>query len=183
MNSNTIIIDYGRGNLHSVQNAFGGEVTSDPAKIKNASHIILPGVGAFADCLDKIAPLREVLHRTVYENGVPFLGICVGAQLMGTRSHENGIHQGFGWIDAEVVLIKSEMVPHMGWNDIKSTHPLFITGEHFYFVHSYHFDTGIAFCGGITAAVAKDNMVGVQFHPEKSQENGRRFIEKFLALK
>ena len=180
--NNTIIIDYGRGNLHSVQNAFGGEVTSDPAKIKNASHIILPGVGAFADCRDRIAPLREALHRTVYENGVPFLGICVGAQLMTTRSYENGVHEGLGWIDSEVVAIPGE-TPHMGWNDIESTHPLFITGEHFYFVHSYHFDTGIAFCGGITAAVAKNNMVGVQFHPEKSQANGRRFIERFLRRK
>lgn len=212
---NTIIIDYGSGNLHSAAKAFERaardngldhtiEVSSDPARVAAASHIVLPGQGAFADCkrgLEDLPGMTQALHRAVIEGGRPFLGICVGAQLMARRCHEHGTHDGLGWIDAEVAAIETPVgtgafyrIPHMGWNDLKirdRAHPLFAgidDGRHVYFVHSYHMHPAqaddilaeVADGAAITAAVGRDNMVGTQFHPDKSQAVGLRIIANFL---
>ncbi|MFY9628980.1 MAG: imidazole glycerol phosphate synthase subunit HisH [Methylocystis sp.] len=210
----TAIIDYGSGNLHSAVKAFeraareGGSgsnicVTNDPATVRDAERIVLPGVGAFADCrrgLSDIPGLDAALVETVIEKGRPFLGICVGMQLMATRGLEHGETKGLGWIDGDVEAIKPSdpglKIPHMGWNTLSLTrpHPLFDgirTGEnglHAYFVHSYHFvptspDHALArteYGGPLTAAVARDNLVGVQFHPEKSQKLGLALIANFM---
>lgn len=204
------IIDYGSGNLHSAAKMFERataeldpeiSVTSDVATVAEASHIVLPGVGAFADCkagLDALPGMHDVLERTVREGGRPFLGICVGMQLMAARGLERGAHDGFGWIAGDVVAIEPAdpelKIPHMGWNELefdKDAHPLLDglrPGSHFYFVHSYQLacadaDTRLAsvdYGGPITAMVGRDNMVGTQFHPEKSQANGLRLISNFL---
>ncbi len=203
------IIDYGSGNLHSAAKAFervsddGVEVTDDPARLAMASHIVLPGVGAFADCKQGLASVDgmiEALNQEVIEGGKPFLGICVGMQLMAARGLEHGVHEGFGWIDGAVEAIApndaSLKIPHMGWNNlsIDSGHPVLAgmgADTHMYFVHSYHLvaarekdvlataDYGMA----ITAVVGRANMVGTQFHPEKSQASGLRLIENFLNWK
>ncbi len=207
------IIDYGSGNLRSAAKAFERaardsardaaiEVTGDAAALKNASHIVLPGVGAFADCragLKRLPGLWEALDEAVTRQGKPFLGICVGMQLMARVGREHGMHQGFGWIDGEVIHLQpsdaSLKVPHMGWNDLKiaaPNHPVLrgiASGEHAYFVHSYHLamTTGSAalanvdYGGSVTAIVGRDNMVGTQFHPEKSQALGLKLIANFLA--
>ena len=212
---NVVIIDYGSGNLHSAAKAFERaarddgldqtiEVSSDPAKVAAASRIVLPGQGAFADCkrgLDDLPGMAEALQRAVIEDGRPFLGICVGAQLMARRCHEHGIHDGLGWIDAEVVATETPVgtgpfyrIPHMGWNDLKirdRAHPLFAgidDGRHVYFVHSYHIRPAkaadilaeVTDGAAITAAVGRDNLVGTQFHPDKSQAVGLRIIANFL---
>ncbi len=212
---NTVIIDYGSGNLHSAAKAFERaardtgldhtiEVSSDPARVAAASHIVLPGVGAFADCkrgLDDLPGMAEALQRAVIEGGRPFLGICVGAQLMARQCLEHGSHQGLGWIDAEVIAIETPVgtgplyrIPHMGWNDLEirdRAHPLFAgidDGRHVYFVHSYQIHPAqpgdilaeVADGAAITAAVGRDNLVGTQFHPEKSQAVGLRIIANFL---
>ena len=210
----TVIIDYGSGNLHSAQKAFeraardseiSGEivVSSDPDALRRAERIVLPGVGAFADCrrgLDAVAGLSEALQEAVIVKGRPFLGICVGMQLMATRGLEHGETQGLGWIAGDVVAIEpkdaSFKIPHMGWNTLALSrpHPLFENiatgpgGLHAYFVHSYHFaaadsDHVLATTdhgGRLTAAIARDNLVGVQFHPEKSQRLGLALIANFL---
>jgi len=209
----TIIVDYASGNLHSALKSFqrmadetnAGPVagSADPEAVRTASRIVLPGVGAFADCragLTARPGLFEAIEERVIRGGVPFLGICVGQQLMATRGLEYGETPGFGWIPGDVVRITpadpSLKIPHMGWNalEILSSHPLFAgiaTGDHAYFVHSYHLvpadpahriavtDHG----GPITAAVARDNIFGTQFHPEKSQTTGLRLIANFLAWK
>jgi imidazole glycerol-phosphate synthase subunit HisH len=211
------IIDYGSGNLHSAAKAFeraareGGspvkvKVTAAPEDVLEADRVVLPGVGAFADChqgLVNIPGMIESLEESVQQRGRPFLGICVGLQLMAERGLEHGPTPGLGWIAGEVSAIAprdtSLKIPHMGWNtlDIARKHALFediptgAAGLHAYFVHSYHLvpsaaDTLIAttdYCGPITAFVAKDNMAGSQFHPEKSQKLGLALIANFLQWK
>ena len=212
--SSVAIIDYGSGNLRSAAKAFERAaarhdvppeiiVTSDPDVVRRADRIVLPGVGAFADCrmgLLNVRGMREALEERVIVNSVPFLGICVGQQLMASEGHEKGIHKGFGWIAGNVVRLEPSdpelKIPHMGWNTIAITmpHALFAgipdgpNGLHAYFVHSYHLaatrpkeviataEYGMA----VTAAVGRDNLFGTQFHPEKSQTLGLRLIANFL---
>ena len=199
------IIDYGRGNLRSVANAIeycGADavVTADPSVIDDASHIILPGVGAFGDAMAALnaTGLPEILRRQVFEKGKPFLGVCLGMQLLADRGLEHGDHRGLGWIAGDVVRMAPGLdglkIPHMGWNNIElvSSHPLFAKFRPgqltFYFVHSYHFrtatpDTVLATCdfgAAFTAVVAKDNIVATQFHPEKSQDSGVELLENFV---
>jgi glutamine amidotransferase len=207
------IIDYGAGNLHSAAKAFermanglGGitiEVTADPERVRAADRIMLPGVGAFADCkagLDAVPGMVEVLEERVIRGGVPFLGVCVGMQLMASEGREKLVTPGLGWIAGAVEKIvpadPTFKIPHMGWNTLSFTRPhkLFEgipdgpDGLHAYFVHSYHLvterdeerlattDYGIP----LTACVGRDNLFGTQFHPEKSQALGLRLIENFL---
>lgn len=208
------IIDYGSGNLRSVAKAFEKAIIEESLNnynvimaksatdIANASHIVLPGVGAFGDCkqgLSAIPELTETIEEAVFNKHLPLLGICVGMQLMATTGHEYGNHQGLNWIKGEVVPIDSKngtiKIPHMGWNNISITnHPIFDgidDGSHAYFVHSFHFksensDNIIAttdYGQSITAAIAKDNIVGTQFHPEKSQAIGIKLIGNFIKWK
>ena len=206
------IVDYGSGNLHSAAKAFERaaresglitrvEVTADPAAVAAADRIVLPGVGAFADCragLEAVDGMVEALRDAVIGGGRPFLGICVGAQLMATRGLEHGNHDGFDWIAGEVVAIAPDdaglKVPHMGWNDLQITvanHPVLDgldAGAHVYFVHSYHFRPHDSACvlaevdygGPVIAVVGRDNLVGTQFHPEKSQAAGLHLLSNFL---
>ena len=196
------LIDYGAGNLHSVANALkaagaeGVKVTANPDVVRAADRIVLPGVGSFKACaegLRAIPHLVDALAERVLVGGAPFLGICVGMQLLADRGVEHGVTPGLGWIGGEVRLIdRTDLaikVPHMGWNDVivRSHAPLVEPGEA-YFLHSYHFlpadghhavamtDHG----GGLVAAVARDNLVGVQFHPEKSQAYGLALLRNFL---
>jgi glutamine amidotransferase len=210
-----VIVDYGSGNLHSAAKAVERAaregrasatvvVTSDPGDVARADRIILPGVGAFADCkagLVAVEGMIEALSDAVIRKGRPFLGICVGMQLLAARGCEHGVTEGLGWIGGEVRRIAPAdaalKVPHMGWNtlDESEAHPLLAgiptgpEGWHAYFVHSYHL-TGLEqawvvaqtdYGGPVTAMVAKDNIAGTQFHPEKSQQLGLRLIENFLA--
>jgi len=210
---NVAIVDYGSGNLHSAHKAFERaareagldcvvKVTSDPGFVAQAERIVLPGVGAFADCrrgLDAVSGMVESLEDAVRRRGRPFLGICVGMQLLATRGLEYEIVKGLDWIGGDVAQIKEApglKIPHMGWNTLeaKRDHPLLAgipTGEnglHAYFVHSFQLypaDPGdvvaIADYGGpITAMVGRDNVVGTQFHPEKSQKLGLSLIANFL---
>ena len=175
-------------------------VTSNPREVADADRIVLPGVGAFADCrrgLYAVPGMVDALTRTVREGGRPFLGICVGMQLMATVGREHGDHPGLGWIAGEVLPIPVKpglKVPHMGWNGLECLrpgHPLFAgvpTGSHAYFVHSYHFRPQdrvdrlavVDYGGPLVAAVARGNLAGVQFHPEKSQAAGLAFLANFL---
>ncbi len=199
------LIDYGAGNLHSVHNALkaaGAErviVTADPALVRGAWRIVLPGVGSFKTCaegLRAIPGLVEALEDRVIGQGVPFLGVCVGMQLLATRGQEHGTTPGLGWIAGAVVAIEprdpSIKVPHMGWNDVSpmphaGTSALVERGEAYYH-HSYHIvpDEGREIAamtdhgGGLVAAVARDNILGVQFHPEKSQAYGLALLARFL---
>ena len=208
------IIDYGSGNLHSAQKAFeraaresrsGSEVrvTARPEDVLAADHIVLPGVGAFADCrrgLDGVSGMVEAMEEAVRQRGRPFLGICVGAQLMATRGLEHEVVDGLDWIAGDVAAIKPRdpglKIPHMGWNtlDVRQSHALLEgigtgeTGLHAYFVHSYQLyadhDADLVatadYGGPVTAIVARDNIVGTQFHPEKSQTLGLKLIANFL---
>ena len=206
----TAIIDYESGNLRSAEKAFqrmsaevdGGpiHVTADPDLVARSDRIVLPGVGAFADCrrgLMAVDGLFDAIAGRVAA-GAPFLGICVGQQLMATRGLEFGETPGFDWIAGDVVQLdpadRSLKVPHMGWNDLVITgdHPVLSglrTGDHAYFVHSYHLEVSdpkhrlayVDYAQQITAIIARDNLVGTQFHPEKSQETGLRLIANFLA--
>lgn len=195
------LIDYGAGNLHSVHNALRAAgacdlaVTADPMIVRTADRIVLPGVGAFAACMGGLAAVPgmiDALERRVLGDNVPFLGICVGMQLLATRGVEHGVHRGLGWIAGEVRQMAAHpgiKVPHMGWNDVIPTPgaPLVEPGEA-YFLHSYQFavadegdvaartDHGTA----ITAAVARGNVLGVQFHPEKSQAYGLALLRRFI---
>jgi glutamine amidotransferase len=199
------LIDYGAGNLHSVHNALKAagadhvHLTADPAIVRGARRIVLPGVGSFRACAEGLAAipdLIEALEQRVLEGGVPFLGVCVGMQLLATRGVEHGVTEGLGWIAAEVLPIERTdatlKVPHMGWNDVRPMPhrdgALLIEPGEAYFLHSYHFvceqgrdvaamtDHG----GGLVAAVARDNILGVQFHPEKSQSYGIGLLRRFL---
>ncbi|PXW75243.1 imidazole glycerol phosphate synthase subunit HisH [Blastomonas natatoria] len=195
------LIDYGAGNLHSVHNALKAAgaadiaVTDDPALVRAADRIVLPGVGAFAACMNGLSAIPgmiDALEARVREDKVPFLGICVGMQLLATRGLEHGTHAGLGWIDGEVRMLDAAQgikVPHMGWNDVTPSAgaPLILPGEA-YFLHSYLFDAADAghvaavtdHGGPVTAAVARDNILGVQFHPEKSQAYGLDLLRRFL---
>lgn len=200
-----VIIDYGSGNLHSAakaaQEAGTHEVIiSDKAEdIARAGHLILPGQGAFGDCMDGLqrSGLLDALEDAVMQRGVPFLGICVGMQLLADRGTEHGAHTGLGWLGGSVDAIapadKALKIPHMGWNSVSfaKDHPVLgglSEGAHFYFVHSYHMvlagDADLLMAcdygGPITAAVAKSNIIGTQFHPEKSGADGLRLIANFL---
>jgi len=206
----TAIIDYGSGNLRSAEKAFqrmsaetnGGAivVTSDPDVVARADRIVLPGVGAFADCrrgLGAVAGMAEAIEARV-AGGYPFRGICVGMQLMATRGLEHGETPGFGWIPGEVERLAPNdpelKVPHMGWNELVVTtpHPVLAgiePGAHAYFVHSYHLRVRVPehrlahvhYGQMVTAVVGRANMVGTQFHPEKSQATGLRLIANFLS--
>jgi imidazole glycerol-phosphate synthase subunit HisH len=211
------IVDYSSGNLHSAAKAFERAaheagldqpiaVTQDPAAVARADRVVLPGVGAFADCrrgLDAVPGMVEALEEAVRRRGRPFFGICVGMQLMAERGLEYEVKQGLGWIAGEVDRITPKdptlKIPHMGWNtlNVARSHPLLhgLTlgpeGKHAYFVHSYQLKPGnradlIAdadYGGAVTAIVGRDNMVGTQFHPEKSQKLGLALIANFLKWK
>jgi len=202
----TVIIDYGSGNLRSAAKAFervGGDVrvTADAEQVRRADRVVLPGVGAFADCkrgLDGVPGMVEALEEAVRHRGRPFLGICVGMQLMAERGREFTVTEGLGWIRGEVVAIRPSdpalKIPHMGWNELvaRRRHPLMEgieAGAHAYFVHSYHLagaapDDILAITdhgGPVTAVVAHGNLAGTQFHPEKSQATGLRLIANFLG--
>ena len=208
------IIDYGSGNLHSAAKAFERaateaetghciEVTADPDAVRRAERIVLPGVGAYADCwagLNAVGGMIEALDECVTRGGKPFLGICVGMQLLAERGFEHGVTEGLGWVKGEVRQIEPKdaalKIPHMGWNtlDVRRNHPLLDGipagkgGWHAYFVHSYGLmqaDPGelvaeTEYGGPVTAIVARGNVAGTQFHPEKSQKLGLRLIANFL---
>ncbi len=209
------IIDYGAGNLRSAAKAFervaaerglGDEiiVTADPEIVRRAERIMLPGVGAFADCkagLDALPGMVELLNERVLTAGVPFLGVCVGMQLLASEGREKVVTEGLGWIQGVVEKITPDdpalKIPHMGWNTIVQTQrhalldniPTGPDGLHAYFVHSYHLKTDdkatlfatTEYGGALTACVGRDNIFGAQFHPEKSQALGLKLIENFLG--
>lgn len=209
------IIDYGSGNLRSAQKAFERaareagidaaiDVTADPNHVAVADRVVLPGVGAYADCrsgLDAVPGMHDALDEAVIAKGRPFLGICVGMQLMSTRGLEKTVTPGFDWIKGDVVEMKPDdvtlRIPQIGWNtlDVHQSHSLLDgiktgpDGYHAYFVHSYHLaaenpDHVVATCdygGPVTAVVARDNLAGTQFHPEKSQTLGLALIGNFLS--
>ena len=204
MADSVALIDYGAGNLHSVHNALkqvGAQVavTDDPAVVRSAERIVLPGVGSFKACLDGLRAITGMitsLEERVLDGGAPFLGICVGMQMLATRGLEHGTTKGLDWIPGEVRLIKPSdpaiKVPHMGWNDVAlmphaRRHAVVDEGEA-YFLHSYHLAADdphhvLAMTDhgeGLVAAVARDNILGVQFHPEKSQAFGLALLERFL---
>ncbi len=205
----TAIVDYNSGNLRSAEKSFArvaGDpskviVTSDPDTVARADRIVLPGVGAFADCregLSTYSGLFEAVEEAVLQRAVPFLGICVGMQMLATWGREHGKDtRGFDWITGEVVQVTPDdqtlKIPHMGWNDIKKSQQHAVLdgisdGDHAYFVHSYHLECAsqddicavTEYGGAVTAAVARDNIFGTQFHPEKSQKTGLKLIENFL---
>jgi len=209
----TVLVDYDSGNLHSAEKAFqrmaaevgAGEVivTSSPDDVARATRVVLPGDGAFPACrraLDGYSGLFDAIEEATIQRGNPFLGICVGMQMMATVGREYEDTPGFGWIGGEVVRIEPDdaalKVPHMGWNDlvVDQPHPVLdgvATGDHAYFVHSYHMRMDdpaqllahVDYGSQITAIVGRDNMVGMQFHPEKSQANGLKMIANFLNWK
>jgi imidazole glycerol-phosphate synthase subunit HisH len=206
----TVIIDYGSGNLRSAEKSFERsvrelgldmtvDVTSDADIVRSADRVVLPGVGAFGDCikgLKAVPGMVAALEETVHQKGRPFLGICVGMQLMATHGLEHGQHDGLGWISGEVEEItpsdKTLKIPHMGWNELEivHAHPVLtdLPVSHAYFVHSYQLHAEdeadvvarTTYGGPVTAAVARDNMIGTQFHPEKSQALGLALIRNFL---
>jgi glutamine amidotransferase len=212
MTTTIAIIDYGAGNLFSVQAAFARLqhpelniiVTNDPVHLEKATHIVLPGVGAFADCLHALQTctgMISALERAVLTHQLPFLGICVGMQLLCDTGYEGGVHAGLGWLEGKVVPLTPDSareirIPHMGWNglEIQHSHPLLEginTGDDVYFVHSYHAlmqrnvhvlattDYGQR----ITAVIAKDNIMGTQFHPEKSHRHGEAILANFVKMR
>lgn len=211
-----VIINYGSGNLRSVAKAFeragadsgwAGQVvvSDDPAQVRDADYIVLPGVGAFGDCargLQAVAGMRDALRNAVREKRRPFLGICVGMQLMAERGLEHGVHQGLGWIEGEVRVMtqnRTDMkIPHMGWNTLAlqasgASHPALagMDARDCYFLHSYQFIAShqadilaaTEYGGQVVAAIGRDNMLGVQFHPEKSQAPGLQLLANFLRWK
>jgi glutamine amidotransferase len=208
-----VIIDYGSGNLRSAAKALeraaaalgSGSpvvtVSADADVLASADHIVLPGVGAFGDCmagLKALPGMREALEEAVIRRGRPFLGICVGMQLMARRGIEHGTHKGLSWLVGEVAPLDPAdptlKIPHMGWNELivaDRGHPVLAgieSGQHAYFVHSYAFRAAddesvlatVDYGGAVAALVGRDNMVGTQFHPEKSQETGLRLLGNFL---
>jgi imidazole glycerol-phosphate synthase subunit HisH len=205
------ILDCGAGNLHSVRKAFTHvasplsgvvEVTTSPDALMDSTHIVLPGVGTYRDCMEGLLRhqgLREALERRVLTDKIPLFAICVGMQMLLTRGHEFGVTEGLGWFAGDVVKLSPEdstlRVPHMGWNNLHITqpHPVFSgieEGAHAYFVHSYH-ATGVAagdiaatvdYGGQIVACIAREHIVATQFHPEKSQAVGLKMISNFLGM-
>jgi glutamine amidotransferase len=191
------LIDYGAGNLHSVHNALRAAgavditVTADPDVVTKADRIVLPGVGAFGACasgLRAIPGMVEALDQRVIREAAPFLGVCVGMQLLAKTGEELGVHQGLGWLDGTVRELPANdvRIPHMGWNDVVpvTPHPLTEPGEA-YFLHSFAYDGEAVLAttehgGPVTAAIGRDNFAGVQFHPEKSQRYGLALLERFL---
>jgi glutamine amidotransferase len=209
----TVLVDYDSGNLHSAEKAFqrmaaevgGGEilVSSRPEDVARADRIVLPGDGAFPACrraLGSYGGLFEAIEEAVTQRARPFLGICVGMQMLASWGREYEDVAGFGWIPGEVVKIaptnRQLKVPHMGWNDLVLDHPHPVlagiaAGDHAYFVHSYHFRVTdpaqrlahVDYAGDVTAIVGRDTLIGTQFHPEKSQTAGLRLIGNFLRWK
>lgn len=204
----TAIIDYESGNLHSAEKAFQrmaaetgagtAVVTADPDVVAKADRVVLPGDGAFPHCAAELrdrSGLMEAMREAVEVKGRPFMGICVGMQLMATTGHEYEETEGLGWIDGDVVKIAPSdpklKVPHMGWNDLVLDHPHPVfdgirTGDHVYFVHSYHMRTPdvlahVDYGGPVTAVVGHGTRIGLQFHPEKSAATGLRMIANFLT--
>ena len=215
-----VVIDYGSGNLRSAAKALeraaaelGASsgatspevvVTGDASALKDADHVVLPGVGAFGDCMAGLRALpgmSDALEDAVIRRARPFLGICVGMQLMATRGIEHGAFDGLGWLDGEVSPLTpsddSLKIPHMGWNELVvgeggARHPVLDGiegGQHAYFVHSYAFRpvqegqdilATVDYGGPVSAVIGRDNMIGTQFHPEKSQETGLRLLGNFL---
>lgn len=206
------LIDYGSGNLRSAEKALQRAaaeaglacqvlVTDRPEQLRLADRVVLPGVGAFADCKAGLLArpgLVEALAESAIQRGRPFLGICVGMQLLATRGLEHGTHEGLGWVPGEVAALTPAdpalKIPHMGWNELTplAAHPLLAgipAGAHAYFVHSYHFraqrpDNVLAitdYGGPVAAMIGRDNLAGTQFHPEKSQAAGLRLLANFLS--
>ena len=202
----TAIIDYGMGNLLSVQRAFekcGSDavIIDNPLELRDAERIVLPGVGAFPDAMDNLRKNGwiEELNRAVLEKETPILGICLGMQLLADKGYEVRECDGLGYIPGEIIRFtqtqEKERIPHVGWNEIlkREDSPLFdgiADGINYYFVHSYHFrvanEENIAtvtpYCGEFVSSVIKDNIVGTQFHPEKSQKAGFKLIKNFLSM-
>lgn len=192
------LVDYGAGNLHSVHNALKAAgaariaITADPVSVRDADRIVLPGVGAFGAAmraLSGVPGMVEALQETVIGKGRPFLGVCVGMQLMAASGEEHGETAGLGWLAGTVRAIPADdvKVPHMGWNDVRpvGAHPLIEPGEA-YFLHSFAYDGPGVLAetdhgGLVVAAIGRDNLVGVQFHPEKSQRYGLALLERFLT--
>lgn len=202
-----IIIDYGSGNVASVYNALRNidsncliEITNNESELKSSTHIILPGVGAFNDCMQGLRQqpnFLSELRKQIIKEKKPFLGICVGMQVLASIGYENGEHQGLNYINGRVKKLAEEnlKIPHMGWNELmikNSKHPLLkniAQGDHFYFANSYHFicqnDNNVLAqvqygSNKINAIIAKENIVGAQFHPEKSAEKGLEFLKNFI---
>ncbi len=203
------IIDCGAGNLHSVRKAIASQlpeaatlaVVTDAQALRNATHIVLPGVGAFADCMRgfmALPEMREALEDAVLVHKKPFLGICVGMQMLFKRGHEHGTHAGLGWFEGEVRMITPSdptlRIPHMGWNQLRLTHPAspitkgISNGDFVYFVHSYAASgcneaevlATVDYGGEVVALIGRENIMATQFHPEKSQATGLRMIQNFL---
>ena len=203
------IIDCGAGNLHSVRKAVASQlpagaslaVVTDATALDAATHIILPGVGAFADCMkgfNALTGMRDALERAVFEQKKPFLGICVGMQMLFKHGHEHGTHDGFGWFEGEVRLLAPTdaalRIPHMGWNRLRLRHDAVKLlegvkdGEFVYFVHSYaatqcnpaEILATVDYGGDVVALIGRENIMGTQFHPEKSQAVGLRMLKNFL---
>lgn len=199
MSSFVAVVDYGAGNLRSAARALTAagaanvEITADPSRIASADRIVLPGVGAFAQCITALrgtAGIEAALTKAVRDNQTPFLGICVGMQLLATTGHEHGVHAGLGWLPGTVTRLTPSdpalKIPHMGWNTVTPTDGS--AGGDAYFVHAYRFDPedpadihAVSDHGGqFPAIVARDNITGVQFHPEKSQSYGLAFLKNWL---
>lgn len=204
------LIDYGSGNLHSAAKAIERAAierevpikllqTSDPNVVRTADRIVLPGVGAFGDCMAGLAAIEgmvDALTTRVRKDAVPFLGICVGMQLMARVGEEHGLHNGLGWVDGRVAALTPTdpalKIPHMGWNalQVQNVHPVLngiASGDHVYFVHSYHMECDARFVtakcdygGPVTACIQTETCFGTQFHPEKSQTVGLRLLGNFL---
>ena len=194
------LIDYGAGNLHSVHNALKAAgaadvvVTNDPELVANADRIVLPGVGAFAHCIEALRAIDGMvgaMDLATRHYGKPFLGICVGMQLLADAGVEHGTTEGLGWIGGTVRAITPTpdiKIPHMGWNDVTPTSNRLLEQGEAYFLHGYHFDAAdkadvlatTNHGGPLVAAVGRDNIIGVQFHPEKSQAYGINFLKRFL---
>jgi glutamine amidotransferase len=209
INSTILIIDYGSGNLRSVANALEQVknskqnilISGNPRDLTSASHIILPGVGAFGDCISNLKSIPGMVAeiKNQINSKKPFLGICLGMQLLADIGYEYGEHQGLSLIAGKVLKIEAKdanlKIPHMGWNNLefKKSHPILKgieNGEHAYFVHSYHFICDdkndviatVNYDGNLTAVIAKDNILATQFHPEKSGELGLKLLKNFISF-